>query len=90
VLDDLMYKYLGNRSTAAEIHAAVGTQAMPQATLYFSSVKADLYSSVIERYHSGLAIPSEEQPGGELYNAKLINSTTQSSLKTDNAREVLQ
>ena len=86
-LSDSMYAYLGNRSTAAEIHAAVGTETMPKAVIYFNSVVPGLYSRVIKRYHSGLAIPSEEQPGGALYRAKLTNP---SPLKADNARGILQ
>lgn len=89
-LNGTMYAYLGNRSTAKEIHAAIGTETMPQATLYFSSVAPDLFTSVISRYHSGLAIPSEEQPGGALYRAKLMNPTNQSTFKVDNARGILQ
>lgn len=89
-LSDSMYAYLGNRSTAAEIHAAVGTETMPKAVIYFSSVAPDLYARVIKRYHSGLAIPSEEQPGGALYRAKLTNPTSPSALNADNARGILQ
>lgn len=88
-LNDSMYDFLGNRSTKAEIHAAIGTDTMPKTTVYFSSVEPDLYSSILKRYHTGHAIPSEEQPGGKQYRAKLINPIVQSSLKENNARRVL-
>ncbi len=87
-LNDSMYSYLGNRSTATDIHAAIGTETMPKGIIYFSSVAPDLYTRVIQRYHSGLTISSEEQPGGKLYRAKLMNPTAQSSLKADNARGI--
>jgi cytochrome o ubiquinol oxidase subunit 2 len=68
-LSDSAYKILANRSTTQEVHTIIGTDAMPDNVTYFNHVAADLYARVIARYHSGEAIPLDEQPGGALYRA---------------------
>ena len=68
-LDQATYKLLGNRSTTQEVHADLGTAAMPKGVTYFSHVTPGLYASVIARYHTGEAIPPTEQPGGAYYQA---------------------
>lgn len=71
-LSEPVYQFLANRSTESEVHAALGSSATPDSVTYFNKVPSDLYAGVISRYHTGEAIPSNEQPGGALYSAEPI------------------
>jgi len=69
-LNEATYKFLANRSTAEEVYKAIGASSMPEQVTYFNKVPTSLYADVIARYHTGKAIPLNEQPGGALYMAK--------------------
>lgn len=57
------YGTLNKQSTRAESFAALGTPAMPQDILYFSSVPPNFFQQVIARYRSGHPLPPGDQPG---------------------------
>lgn len=90
VLNDAVYDFLGNRSTPQEVYAALGTEAMPQSIVYFKNVSPDLYNGVIGRYHSGVAIPPDQQPGGALFYKKSMNPAKRAAIESGNATGVLQ
>ena len=73
-LDERIYGYLGNRSTKQEVHEALASASVPDDVTYFSRVTPNLYQSILGRYHAGIAIAPEDQPGGELYRAAPLNS----------------
>lgn len=62
-LDPKTYATLDKRSTRAQSFISLGTSAMPQNVLYFSTIPEHFFKTVIARYRTGHALPPRTQPG---------------------------
>ncbi|WP_424990578.1 cytochrome ubiquinol oxidase subunit II [Fluviibacterium sp. S390] len=62
-LDPASYEVVSARSTQAEARGVLGTDAMPDDALYFSSIPDDFFTSIEARYHAGVAVSAAHQPG---------------------------
>ncbi len=67
VLDEATYKTVAMRSDRDELQQALGTSDMPENALYFRVDDGDLFQSILHRYHSGQALPHDQQPGTASY-----------------------
>ncbi len=63
VLDQATYQTLAMRTDRDEVQAALGTDSMPDNALYFRLDEGDLFRTILHRYHSGAALPLDQQPG---------------------------
>jgi cytochrome o ubiquinol oxidase subunit 2 len=63
VLDAATYETVAMRSDRNEVQQALGTSDMPENALYFRLDDGDLFQSILHRYHSGQALPHDQQPG---------------------------
>ncbi|MCA0906827.1 cytochrome ubiquinol oxidase subunit II [Ruegeria marisrubri] len=61
-LDPETYQMLAMRTDRDEVQAALGTDKMPKDALYFT-MEQDLFQTILHRYHSGKALPVDQQPG---------------------------
>ncbi|NOC82908.1 cytochrome ubiquinol oxidase subunit II [Ruegeria sp. HKCCD6428] len=61
-LDPETYQMLAMRTDRDEVQAALGTDKMPKDALYFT-MEQDLFQMILHRYHSGKALPVDQQPG---------------------------
>lgn len=61
-LDATTYQTLAKRSDRDEVQAALGTAQMPDDALYFT-LEEDVFHNILHRYHSGKALPVDQQPG---------------------------
>ncbi len=67
VLDQATYQTLAMRTDRDEVQAALGTPQMPENALYFRLDDGDLFQTILHRYHSGQALPLDQQPGTTAY-----------------------
>ncbi len=67
VLDQATYQTLAMRTDRDEVQAALGTAQMPENALYFRLDDGDLFQTILHRYHSGQALPLDQQPGTTAY-----------------------
>jgi cytochrome o ubiquinol oxidase subunit 2 len=70
-LNQTGYRLLAKSSTPAEVRSQLGTAAMPKDVTFFNDVAPDIFQTIVERYHGGKELPSDEQPGTAAYNARL-------------------
>ena len=63
LLDPPTYQTLAMRTDRDEVQAALGTSQMPDNALYFKLDDGDLFHTILGRYHSGKALPLDQQPG---------------------------
>lgn len=63
LLDPTTYQTLAMRTDRDEVQAALGTTQMPENALYFKLDDGDLFHTILHRYHSGKALPLDQQPG---------------------------
>lgn len=61
-LDPETYQMLAMRTDRDEVQAALSTDKMPKDALYFT-MEQDLFQTILHRYHSGKALPVDQQPG---------------------------
>ncbi|NOD77918.1 MULTISPECIES: cytochrome ubiquinol oxidase subunit II [unclassified Ruegeria] len=61
-LNAATYQTLAMRTDRDEVQAALGTAQMPDDALYFT-LEEDVFHSILHRYHSGEALPADQQPG---------------------------
>ncbi|MBY8974534.1 cytochrome ubiquinol oxidase subunit II [Rhodobacteraceae bacterium NNCM2] len=80
-LDEQSYGILGKPSTAAESHAALGTPAMPPATVYFNAVPQMFFHQIMSRYHSGTPLPRQSQPGSAVFGDPLPEGAANHTMK---------
>ncbi len=67
VLDQATYQTLAMRTDRDEVQATLGTAQMPENALYFRLDDGDLFQTILHRYHSGQALPLDQQPGTTAY-----------------------
>ncbi|MEM8843898.1 MAG: cytochrome ubiquinol oxidase subunit II [Pseudomonadota bacterium] len=75
-LNDTTYDTLAVQSTPEEVHETLGNKSMPNNITYFKKVPVNLYNTIIGRYHTGEAIPLDQQPGGALYKLDNLENFT--------------
>lgn len=67
LLDQATYQTLAMRTDREEVQAALETSQMPENALYFRLDDGDLFQTILHRYHSGQALPLDQQPGTTAY-----------------------
>ncbi|WP_254428835.1 MULTISPECIES: cytochrome ubiquinol oxidase subunit II [unclassified Ruegeria] len=61
------YRTLAMRTDRDEVQAALGTSDMPDNALYFTTEGADLFQTILHRYHHEEPLPADQQPGTAEY-----------------------
>ncbi|MEQ3657851.1 MAG: ubiquinol oxidase subunit II [Glaciecola sp.] len=66
-LDTMTYNRVAIGSTGSDVHSVFGTKEMPQNVVYFNTVEANLFASIMHRYMKGTPVPPKLQPGAVEY-----------------------